>query len=476
MMRNSADNATGERGWSFNLDIFRVVFLAAIALPWGLRTLAWIDSVLPGLPDEVWKPISYYQLLPHALLTNVPLAKALALLDLLLLVLGLVGLFTRMSLAGAALLSLYVFGLPENQGKIDNFGHIIWFLALLAAGPSGRFFSLDAVLQRNRRERVGALWTLRYVWALLGLLYLMPGAAKLLKTVTAGWASAANLRRVLWLKWFEIESFWSAAKPVLRIDLAPSWVLTAAGLAVIAFELGFIAVVFVRRLRPYLALAAIAFHVGNGIFLGIWLTTLIPVYVCLIDFAALGRRFGFDLDSNKVPVEQPAVVRACGVFLVAAQVTISSVMCVATEVPGFTSRLPLLGGPLQRIAATKPVWPFHCYPTFAYPTPETFSIWEARWEITSREVRVSPEAYRERFRNSAVAFNLLTAAVAETEPSKLHAFSEDLTRSLGAVEDPATRAQASALRVYRIRYRLGPGAPPATPVEAELLDRFSSGH
>ena len=297
--RLSDERSTNGRGWSVNLDIFRIVFLGCAVLPWALNNLAWIERILPGLPSTAWYPISFYRVLPIAVLTNVGLAKTLALVNLACIVLGLIGFFTRTSIGCATLLSLYLFGLAENQGKIDHFHHIIWFMALLAVGPSGRFLSIDAFRRAIRsadsgtveppRPHFEALWTLRYIWILMGLLYLVPGLAKLEKSFTSGWAGVPNLQNILWRKWFEMALYYPSPIHPLRVDHLPIWFLEMAGVGVIVIEIGFLFIVLFRRLRPLAALAGLGFSVGNGLILQIWFTTLILAYSALIDWCAIGR-------------------------------------------------------------------------------------------------------------------------------------------------------------------------------------------
>jgi predicted DCC family thiol-disulfide oxidoreductase YuxK len=302
--------AADERGWSFNLAIFRIVFLCAGALPWAIRNIEWAQRILPGIPRNVWAPVSFYQWISYSVLSNAPLAKALAICNIAFVILGILGFYTRTSIGIATVLSLYLFGLMENLGKIDHFHHLIWFMALLAAGPSGRYLSIDALRAAFRRADRGtsdpsfsghqALWTLRYAWLLMGLLYLIPGVAKLHKALTAGWASAPNLHNILWRKWFESALFEPGSKLPVRLDLLPSGLLEIAAYGVIAFEIGFIFLVLFRRIRPLLAVAGVGFHIGNGVVLGIWFTTLFPAYVALIDWVSLGRSFGRGHNSLKV--------------------------------------------------------------------------------------------------------------------------------------------------------------------------------
>jgi predicted DCC family thiol-disulfide oxidoreductase YuxK len=292
--------ATDGRGWSVNLDVFRIIFLGAAVLPWALWNLAWIETILPGLSRDVWVPVSFYRLIPLDVLTRAIVAHTLAVINLVFIVLGLIGFCTRTTIGCATLLSIYLFGLAENQGKIDHFHHLIWFMALLAVGPSGRFLSIDAVRRAIRNADRGlvespllpfdALWTLRYVWLLTGLLFLIPGLAKLEKAVTSGWASASNLQHVIWRKWLELALYSPGSALPIRVDLFPAWLLEAAGVGVIVFEIGFVFLVLFRRLRPAAALAGLAFHVTNGLILQIWFTVLVPAYLCLIDWYALGSK------------------------------------------------------------------------------------------------------------------------------------------------------------------------------------------
>ena len=42
----------------------------------------------------------------------------------------------------------------QNLGKVDHHSyHLIWFMALLAAGPSGHFLSIDALKERDQECR-----------------------------------------------------------------------------------------------------------------------------------------------------------------------------------------------------------------------------------------------------------------------------------------------------------------------------------
>jgi predicted DCC family thiol-disulfide oxidoreductase YuxK len=286
------------RGWAINLAVFRIVFLYFCVLPRALRFLRWTVNILPGYSRVMWVPVSFYRLLPLGLLANARIAHWLAIANVVLIVLGIVGFWTRSSIGLSALISLYGFGLMENFGKVDHFHHLIWFLALLAAGPSGHFLSIDSLSGAVKSADRGAvelapppfaaLWTLRYTWLMMGALYLGTGIAKLQSSLANQWAGSTNLRNIIWRDWLEL--YWFDPHPTtwVRADLLPGWILAILGASVVALEIGFIFAVLFRKVRPALGLWHVAFHLGNDLVLQIWFT-LIPASVCLFDWTAMGR-------------------------------------------------------------------------------------------------------------------------------------------------------------------------------------------
>lgn len=288
-----------DRGWTYNLAIFRIVFLGVVVLPFARRMVWWTESAMPLLPRDVWVPLSFYRYLPFDVLVDARIAHSLAVANVVLVALALLGVCTRWTLGLATLVSLYVFGLLENQGKVDHFHHVVWLMAVLAAGPSGRLLSVDSIWAAIRNADAGrveppiperaALTALRYCWILIGLAYFFPGMSKLHAAIARGWAGADNLRALLWHQWFELQLYQPDFRLPPRVDELPSLLLSLAGAGAILFEVGFVAFVLFRRIRPVLAVAGLAFHVGNGYFLNIFFVHLMWAYVCLIDWTGLGR-------------------------------------------------------------------------------------------------------------------------------------------------------------------------------------------
>ena len=452
---------TDARGWTVNLAVFRVVLLAAIALPFAWRTLQWTERVLPDLPRDAWRPVSFYAWLPLDVLADARLARWLVLADLATLVLALVGVLTRWTCAAAALLSLYVFGLAQNQGKIDHYHHLIWFMALVAVGPSDRALSIDALVRRRDHGGTGspaALTTLRCIWLLFGLLYLGPGIAKLASALTDGWASEVNLRRIMWAQWLSRSHYQPDFAPWRWIDGAPGLVIVGSGLAVIAFETSFAALVPFRRVRPWLAAAGVAFHVLNGVVLGIWFGFLLPAYAALIDWAALGRaiaRIRGRPERARVPTEAMAgsrTVLAVGGALIVGQL--------AATIMGTSAHRP----------ATDSWWPFDRYPTFSRPRPAETAVWEPRAVLAGgTERRISPRAWSQTFGSPARCERATEDILDIDDPVRRRARSQAVVDQLWRREPPDLRREAVAVAVYEVRYAIE-----ATPriVSERLLDRF----
>ncbi|MGH7894088.1 MAG: DCC1-like thiol-disulfide oxidoreductase family protein, partial [Candidatus Binatia bacterium] len=293
--------AASDRDWTVDLAVFRLALLAGIVVPFAWRALRWTEGIMPGLPPDAWAPVSFFALLPRSVLANAELAWWLAVADLVLLALALAGVLTRWTLAAATGLSLYVFGLMQNTGKVDHYHHLVWFLALAAVGPSAHFLSVDAIVAAIRGADHGridapvppraALTTFRCIWMLFGLLYFAPGAAKLTAAFTQGWSSTENLRRIAWSQWFTRGLYQPGFTPPSWVDALPSRLFGVGAAAVIAFEVGFVWLVLFRAVRPVLAVAGVVFHVVNGLVLGIWFGFLLPAYAALIDWVGLGRRF-----------------------------------------------------------------------------------------------------------------------------------------------------------------------------------------
>ena len=293
------ETATGDAGWAANLAIFRVVYLCTAILPVAFNTVRWTRNTMPLFPVRAWQPVSFYQWIPDELLRNVGLAHGLAWLDLCLLTIGLLGFCTRPTLGVAAILSTYLFGLPQNFGKIDHFHHDVWFIAMLAAGPSGELISVDAVFKAIRRANRGdvelkvsnhaALLTLRYVWLLIGVLYFSSGIGKVNAALHSHWLDAASLQNIIRREWIVRRLYGSHFSLPFRYDELPARLIQLAGVGTIIFEMTAVGLVLFRGSRWLVILCGLVFHLSIGKILGIWFVSLMIAYVSMVDWSWLGR-------------------------------------------------------------------------------------------------------------------------------------------------------------------------------------------
>lgn len=208
---------------------------------------------------------------------------------------ALVGWRTRIAGLIAVGLAWYVLGVPQLFGKVNHYHHVLWAALLLSLAPSADALSVDAIrtaLAGSRRGKTeppkpsgGYLYYMRLFWVMLAVIYYFPGLAKL-RTSNLDWIFSDNLQNRLYRKWFEIG--WI---PSFRIDDFPL-LLQLMALGVVLFEIGFIVVVIAPRLRPYVAAAGVAFHVGTYLLMRIAFWTLLVLYVGLLDWDRMLSRIG----------------------------------------------------------------------------------------------------------------------------------------------------------------------------------------
>jgi hypothetical protein len=264
------------------------------------------------------------------------LARAAQLLLVLACVAAIFGVAARLALLVVTCSGLYVFGLSQLSGAVIHDMHLLWLSALLAVSPCADALSWHS--WRGARARPPLMASLAYgvpvqlARVLLGIVYWFPGFWKL-RTSGLAWITSDNLRNQLYWKWYEH----GAAPTWLRVDRLPG-VLHAAALAVVVFELSFIALIWTRRGRLWAAAGGVAFHLASQWLMGISFISLMLCYVVLLDWDAIARASG-------APPPTAASTRSTW-----AAALLGSVLIVSSATQGAR-------------AATQ-AWPIGCYPTF----------------------------------------------------------------------------------------------------------------
>jgi predicted DCC family thiol-disulfide oxidoreductase YuxK len=212
---------------------------------------------------------------------------------------AIIGLFTRTSAWLTVILIFYVLGIPQFYGKVDHYHHLLWFAAILAASRCADVLSLDAIFMSWKRADRGQLESpglsrayalpLRFLWLLLGIIYLFPGLYKLY----AGgfdWAFSDNLKYRLYSLWLSLDGW----IPAFRLDHYPILYHLSA-LGSIFFELSFILLIFFPKTRYIAAVSGIAFHSMIYQLMKIDFTSLAKGYVTFLDFNAIFHGIGHQL-------------------------------------------------------------------------------------------------------------------------------------------------------------------------------------
>jgi hypothetical protein len=260
-----------------NLGILRVLTFSSLIVD-ALQTRSELYAALP--PGYLSLPQGWSWLGEHVPITPTCVAWAQRGLYVSA-VLAMIGLFTRPAMVVAALLAVYVLGIPNFFFKIGHGSHLQVLVALaLTVSPAGHGFSVDALLRRLRGRAPfapDAAYTVpvRFGWLLVGTMYLFPGLWKLWEAGDL-WITGVKLEVELRKKWGTMPEFF----PPWRVDQYPS-LLAVLGTATLLIEIGFFFALFWRPTRVIAALAAVGFHVGIGLNMNIWFNPLYPLAVLL---------------------------------------------------------------------------------------------------------------------------------------------------------------------------------------------------
>src|SRR5579884_534520 len=296
-----------------NLAIFRFVLFFTMFSSVNISEVVWFSQI----PAELRFMPTGLGWLPHYLPINEKWATVSSALFRVFCLMGMIGLFTRVSTLLTLILGFYVLGIPQFFGKVSHYHHLIWFSAVLAVSRCADVFSCDAIFAAWKRadhgitdlpspSRIYAL-PLRFVWLLMGIIYFFPGFWKL-GWSGLDWGLGENLKFRLYKTWIERGDWdWT---PLFRIDRYPL-LYKMAGTGVIVFEMSFIFLIFLPRLRILAALGGLAFHNLTNIFMRIPFWWLQTCYVALFDWNAIFSRIGHWLYRKEMYVIYDGNCKVC---------------------------------------------------------------------------------------------------------------------------------------------------------------------
>ena len=329
-------------GSALDLAVFRVT----VALVIASSTSAQVAVEWAALPAGARVlPLGVGFVVPHLPITPEIVGGARAVMYAAC-VTGALGLFSRTSFALLTLSAAYVLLVPQLGGAVFHDHHLLWFAALLAASPCGDALSVDAWRARRRGEALpqgGAAHglALRVAWGMVGLIYFFPAVHKL-HAMGLDWVLSDNLRNQLWWKW----AMDPALIPSLRIDRMPWLLHTLAGLTLI-FELSFVGLVFFRRTRLLAVVAALAFHAGTHLLMGIDFSVLYACYTVFLPWSEWLGRWHARSPRERTPPPTSRPERSW-------------------RPVAFVGALLVAGIATAGAAGAMQAYPFACYPTFAF--------------------------------------------------------------------------------------------------------------
>ncbi len=277
-----------------NLAVVRIVVFSALLLQESYARIlrfTQLPKVLQ-LPPVGWAPVL------KVLLVNEHVVAVLYWVFAAACIAAILGIFTRFSCLLAAMLAIYVLGVPQFYGKVNHYHHLVWFALILGFSRCGDALSIDSLFAAVKRADEGEIEApvasgayglpLRFMMAALALVYFFPGTWKLARGGW-GWIFGDNLRIQMYQKWAEF----GAWTPWLRMDHFPR-IMTLLALSAVTFEISFGLLILWPRLRPLAALAGLAFHNGIGMMMRIPFLSLQFMYVIFVDwkglFVAIGKR------------------------------------------------------------------------------------------------------------------------------------------------------------------------------------------
>jgi hypothetical protein len=215
---------------------------------------------LAGQPPELFRPISFMELLPA--MPSKPVAVALQAVGVLAAVLAALGLRTRMALPLAWASAILLNGMLASTGKVVH-NDLVLLLCLvpLLGAPSADAWSLDA--RRARAAPGGASrlygWPLQTAAIVVAGAYFFAGLAKLVNSGPA-WVTSDNLRWALYASGDSGLALFIADRP---------WLAHALAAGTLLLELGFPLVLFLPRAARLFVPGAVLLHAGIWVAMGL---------------------------------------------------------------------------------------------------------------------------------------------------------------------------------------------------------------
>jgi hypothetical protein len=270
-----------------NLGVSRALFFTGVlAVHFSEDYSAW-----GNVSDAFWLPMPLFTAL-HLKAASPLILSLLETVWRLALALSAVGLFSRVSMMVAFVLSTYLLGLPHNFGQTYHFDALLVIaIGILACSRAGDAWSVDALLKGGDAPAPSGeyTWPIRMVWVAMALVFFAAGLAKL-RYGGLEWVTSDNMTILLRRAAYHVSDadpistagLWIADRPWLSRGLAG---------ASLAVELGFVLAVFSRTARFVMVPAAFLMLIGIRILMGPTFGGFLVANVFWINWDALRLRY-----------------------------------------------------------------------------------------------------------------------------------------------------------------------------------------
>jgi hypothetical protein len=219
-----------------------------------------------------------------------------------LLFLGAIGLWTRLTVPMAGLFYLVAGGIIRGYAwGIHQDVALLYMIAVLSFSPCGHGFSLDRLIRKargfevplaDRPQRVYG-WTRYALWAVLATIYLAAALSKLRYSGLA-WLGSDTLLATM-LEDTLSPMAWDMSVSLFLAQNAPAFVFTLMGFYGLILELIYCSVLFSSRARKIMPLLAVGLHLGILMNQNILFGDLVIIQSIFYDWTParkwLGRKF-----------------------------------------------------------------------------------------------------------------------------------------------------------------------------------------
>lgn len=281
-------------------------FIRIIACANLVATALWIEDLptIPLLPEAIRQPMGSIQFL-YAIPGFETFARSqvwlqgFELLTVLCLVLGMVGLWTRLTVPMGALTYCILGGLTRQYFYYYHQGLIVVFiLVVLSFTPCGDGLSVDrwlaarhgrAVVDTSSKTPVYG-WSRYTCWSVLVLAYLASGGSKL-AAVGISWLDPTNLRGMMYSCTLQRCNNYDWVLSLQFGPHLPDLVFTLFGVAGTFAELAFVLVLFSPLARRILPIFMVGLHLGIWTFQNILFIDFIALQLIFYNLSWLKRFF-----------------------------------------------------------------------------------------------------------------------------------------------------------------------------------------